>query len=85
MERSEIRGRCINFHIDPRNLFIRGVKVLLKPQESIANERHAPELRRGIVDGVVLQLQQGAEFLLIEFADALRDEASAKAEQSALV
>jgi hypothetical protein len=37
----------------PRYLFVGGVKVLLKSDESVANERHAAELRRGVVDGVI--------------------------------
>jgi hypothetical protein len=54
-------------------LFIRSVKVLLKPEEGVADQRYAAELRRGIVDRVVLELQQRAQFLLIKLAHTLRD------------
>jgi hypothetical protein len=76
-----LRSNCTSDHpaIDPPSGdevglgLIRGVQVLLKPEEGITDERHAAELRSGVIDGVILQLQQRAEFLLIKFADALLD------------
>jgi hypothetical protein len=58
---------------DTGSSLVRGVQMLLKSKKSIADQRHTAELRRGVVDGVIFQLEQRAELLLIEFADALLD------------